>query len=77
MSLKMKLAIVGAAACLLGGCASSSERTAYVAPERAQAPGTVVTDTAYVAVVERTARRRGIDVQWVNVPTKRVARQSP
>ena len=27
-------------------------------------------DEAYIAYVERVAKRRGIDVVWVNTPTK-------
>jgi hypothetical protein len=33
-------------------------------------------DEAYMAQVERIARRRGIDVTWVNVPRKQIARHS-
>lgn len=75
MKLIIKFAAVCAASCVLSACASSNEQAGYSAPERVEAPGSVVTDSAYVAAVERTARRRGIDVQWVNVPTKRVPRQ--
>lgn len=71
----IRLATVVAATCLLGACASSQEQASYNAPQRVEAPGAVVTDSAYVAAVERIARRRGIDIQWVNVPTKRQPRQ--
>lgn len=65
------------ALCVLGlaACASSADKTAYVAPERVGSGPTIVTNDAYVAAVERVARRRGIDVQWVNMPTKRVAKK--
>jgi hypothetical protein len=66
-----RLAAACAAFCLLGACATSQEQASYVPLEKVPAPGSVVTDSAYVAAVERTARRRGIDVQWVNVPTRR------
>lgn len=68
-------AVACAACCVLGACAGTQEQASYTAPQRVDAPGSVVTDQAYVAAVERTARRRGIDVQWVNVPTRRVPRQ--
>lgn len=63
--------------CLLGlsACASHEEKTAYVAPERIGNSSPIVTDDAYVAAVERQARRRGIYLQWVNMPTKRVAQE--
>lgn len=71
MAPMIRLAAACAAMCLLAACASTREQASYSAPQRVDAPGAIVTDTAYVAAVERTARRRGIDVQWVNVPTKR------
>lgn len=51
---------------LLAGCASSGGNR-YASEEK------FVVDKAYVAAVERTARDRGVRVQWVNPPTKRVA----
>lgn len=66
--------------CVLGlaACASQQETAAYVEPAAvggqpaAANPAPIVTDDAYMAKVERIALRRGIDVHWVNVPTKRV-----
>ena len=60
--------------CVLGlaACASHEEKTAYVAPTRVGPPAPIVTDDAYVAAVERVARRRGIYLQWVNMPTRRI-----
>ena len=52
----------------LGACASTGGSTGAAAPAR----GAVAVDSAYVAAVERIALRRGIDVQWVNKPTRRV-----
>lgn len=65
------------ALCVLGlaACATHDEKTTYVAPERIGSPPPIVVDDAYVAAVERQARRRGIYLQWVNMPTKRVAQQ--
>ena len=75
MKITIRLTTLAAATCLLAACASSREQASYAAPQRVEAPGSIVTDSEYVAAVERVARRRGIDVQWVNVPTKRTPRQ--
>ncbi|MGO4223328.1 hypothetical protein AB4Y64_15910 [Lysobacter sp. TAF61] len=52
----------------LAACAGMQSRTAYV-PEP-KAPSIMDNDEAYIAYVERVARRRGIDVVWVNSPRK-------
>ena len=56
----------------LGACASGGGPRAAVP---ASAPGTtsnpMLRDEAYVALVEAKARRRGVDVQWVNIPRRR------
>lgn len=62
----ISFAILGLAAC------ASGSGTARIAPAE-PAPGTVVQNSAYIDYVERTARRRGIEVQWVNPPTRRIA----
>lgn len=72
MNAPLRLAVLSLSILALGACAST--RSAYVAPERAAPrPGdvVVVTDAEYVSYVERTARRRGIGVTWVNPPSKR------
>ncbi len=60
----------------LCACAGMRERSdsAYVAPQRS--PSIIADDDAYVAHVERIARRRGIDVVWVHVPRKAVAKNT-
>lgn len=70
----LRTAIVIAAALTLTACATTDERgTAGAAPQRS---GTMVdTDHEYVAHVESIARRRGIDVQWIHMPTKRTTRE--
>jgi hypothetical protein len=57
----------------LSACAGSHEMVRAAQPERALAPGEVRIEqnSAYIAEVERIARRRGIDVQWVNPPNSR------
>ena len=64
--LALSVAVVGLAA-----CAGMPEKSAQV--ERA--PTIMDADQAYVAYVERVARRRGIEVVWVNVPRAKVAEQ--
>lgn len=63
----ISFAILGLTACASGG------GTASVAPAVDPSPGAVVRDVAYINQVERSARSRGIEVQWVNPPTRRIA----
>lgn len=64
----LSFTVVSLALLLLTACASTG--TAY---EKAPAQHeSVVTDNAYVAVVERIAKQRGTRVVWVNPPSKRV-----
>ncbi len=65
-------ALVAASAVLLTACASSGG-TASTRPaaQPQQAPDQMVQDAAYVAMVERVARRRGVTVRWFHPPVKR------
>ena len=65
-----RIALVCVAGALLAGCSSMDTRDTFVPPQRA--PSIMDSDTAYVAYVERVARRRGIHVTWVNVPRRRM-----
>ena len=56
---------VALAACASGGMASKAS------PQHN--PARQVTDAEYVALVERKALSRGVEVHWVQPPTKRVA----
>lgn len=56
----------------LAACASTGHGIAQSPPPQAKL-GTVSTDSEYMGRVEQIARRRGIEVQWVNPPSKRVA----
>lgn len=56
----------------LAGCASMDERQSRHTPASSTTPSLLQEDEAYVAYVERVARRRGIHVTWVNKPRKRV-----
>ena len=60
-------------ACVLNGCSSMEQKSTYVAPQPVSYPNDVKveTDAEYIAAVERIARRRGITLQWINLPTKR------
>jgi ABC-type glycerol-3-phosphate transport system substrate-binding protein len=60
----LSLSVLGLAACAGAGAGTKSS---YVEPK---APSIMDNDDAYVAYVERTARRRGIEVVWVHVPHK-------
>ena len=53
----------------LSACAGMESKSTYVPPE-SRTPTIMDTDEAYVGYVERVARRRGLDVVWVNVPRK-------
>lgn len=53
----------------LSACATTDDRTMRVMPQNSPSP--TDTNEAYVAYVERVARRRGIEVVWVNTPTRR------
>lgn len=51
----------------LSACAGMESKSTYAEP---RSPSIMDTDEAYVGYVERVARRRGLDVVWVNVPRK-------
>lgn len=53
---------------LLSGCASTGDARVQSQSLR---EGDPVTDHAYIAQVEATARRRNVQVIWVNPPTTR------
>lgn len=65
----LSLSVLGLAAC--AGMHERSDST-YVAPQRA--PLIMDSDEVYMAQVEHIARRRGVEVIWVNMPRKSVAR---
>ena len=68
----LRTVLIFAAALTLTACATTDDRSAArIAPQRS---GTVDTNHEYVAHVEAVARRRGIDVQWVNMPIERTQR---
>lgn len=68
----LRIVLLFAAALTSTACVTTGDRSAArVAPQRS---GTIDTHHEYVARVESIARRRGIDVRWVNMPVKRAQR---
>lgn len=61
------VAVLGALSSV--GCASMRGESGYVAPQ--PTPSLQDRDVAYIAAVEQIAQRRGIEVVWINPPTKR------
>lgn len=75
MNTSIRLSLALAVGLSLPGCATTSEFASAPTAKPAQ-PGTkyaprIEDDAAYVAYVERTARRRGITVHWVHKPVRR------
>lgn len=63
------------ALCIPALTACATQADVRHAPAVSRAPAQATTDSmdkAYVAAVERQARIRGVDVRWVNPPTRRV-----
>jgi hypothetical protein len=52
----------------LGACAGMESKSTYVPEPRT--PSIMDDDDTYIGYVERIARRRGIEVVWVNTPKK-------
>lgn len=76
MNAVLRAAVLSLSVSGLAACAGMHEKSdsAFVAPQRA--PSIMDSDEAYMAAVERIARRRGIEVVWVNVPRKPIARRT-
>ncbi len=77
MNIRLRTALCAAVLPALAGCASGGGIASYPAgqdmPPRVELQ---VVDDEYVAAVERYARRSGAQVEWVNLPRKRVASAS-
>lgn len=71
MKAGMGLMVAVLAAASTVGCASMQKESGYVAPQAT--PSLLDRDVEYIAAVEQIAQRRGIEVVWVNPPTKRPA----
>ena len=73
--MKLSMAVLSVSMLGLAACASSGGTTSYSAPDKQYAQTRIDNDELYMARVEEAARRRGIDLQWVNPPRKIVAKQ--
>ena len=76
MNNSMRFAVVSLAVLGLAACTGMQERpgSAYVAPQRT--PSITDSNALYMAHVERIARRRGIDVVWVNPPRRSLGKNA-
>lgn len=74
MNALLRTAVLSLSALGLSACAGMHERSgsSYVPPQRS--PSVIEEDHAYVSKVEAMARRRGIDVVWINPPRKQVSK---
>jgi len=73
MGRMLRMVVLSISALGLCACAGTPQRVSQAPPPVVGKPGLFVADGEYITRVEQMARRRGIDVQWVNPPTKRVA----
>lgn len=74
MKPSVRLAVMSAAVLGLAACATTEEATSYVPAHKVQSTR-LQSDAAYMARVEAIARRRGIDLTWVNPPKKIVVKE--
>ena len=58
----------------LAACATTGNGSSYAAANAGSTQQKFVTDSTYVAKVEKMASRSGVRVNWVNPPVKRVDR---
>ncbi|BDU15873.1 hypothetical protein [Lysobacter auxotrophicus] len=61
LRMALLLSLVG-----LSACAGMESKSTYVPQQRS--PSLNDADEEYIAYVERVARRRGLEVVWVNLP---------
>lgn len=71
MNAMIRFAVVVSSCAVLAACASTHGATSAAPPE--QRPLTA--EQQYIAYVERIAKRRGIQLTWVNPP--RIAEKTP
>ncbi len=65
----LSLSVLGLAACASSHPVARAPQAEPLRPDEVR----IERDQAYIAYVERMARRRGMNVQWVNPPNRRVA----
>lgn len=60
----------------LAACSGMQDKSTVASATRVEAPSNLTVDDVYVARVEYMARQRGVEVHWVNMPTKHQATTS-
>lgn len=75
MKLTVRLAVLLASILGLASCATTGEETTGYVPAHKVQSTRLQNDEAYMARVEAIARRRGIDLTWVNPPHKIVVKE--
>ncbi|GAB3089519.1 hypothetical protein [Lysobacter terrae] len=73
--MKLRMAVLSASVVALAACASSGGTTSAPGVQKTYVETRMSNDELYMARVEAAARRRGIDLTWVNPPRKIVAKQ--
>lgn len=73
MQARTRFILMAAVAGTLAACSSMQEKSSYSATPVQSSPARVDVDEAYIARVESQARQRGVDVHWVNAPTRHYA----
>ena len=71
MKTVLQAVFAAAATLVLSACASSGGMASAPVGAAPLQGDRIMTDAEYVAGVERAARERGVEVQWVNPPQKR------
>ncbi|MEG3191950.1 hypothetical protein [Lysobacter sp. D1-1-M9] len=71
MNDKLRIAVLALPILGLAACTSMDERSSYTPPAPVSDAWLSDADRAYMDKVERVARRRGVDVTWVNLPRSR------
>ncbi|WP_411834418.1 hypothetical protein [Pseudoxanthomonas mexicana] len=71
MNRLLRIALPVLSVLLLPACAGTQQMARSTPAAQPQNQTVITTDGAYIAYVERIAKRRGIQVNWVNPPLKR------
>lgn len=72
MQTRTRILLMALVVAPLAACSSTQEKPALSNATRVEAPSNLMIDATYVARVESMARQRGVEVRWVNPPTKRI-----
>jgi hypothetical protein len=75
MKVSVRMAVLSVSMLGLAACASSGGTTSYSAEPQPHPQTRLSNDELYMARVETYARRRGIDLTWVNPPREIVAKK--